>query len=54
MWEPNGEVGTDSDASIGAAVTGIISPLGPGLSAEIENVNVVEPDVGEVLSANNE
>jgi hypothetical protein len=54
LGKPDDEVRTDSDTSICAAVTGIIPPLSPGLSTEVENVDVVKPDVREVLSADNE
>ena len=54
LGEANDEVGANGNASISAAMTGVISPLRPGLSAKIKDVDVVKPDVGEVLAANDE
>ena len=54
LGKPNNEVRTDSNASICAAMAGIIPPLRPGLGAEVEKVDIVKPDVREVLTANNE
>lgn len=54
LRESNGEIRGDGNAPICAAVTRIIPSLSPGLSTEIVNVDIVEPDVRKVLSTDNE
>src|SRR5258708_7955735 len=51
---PNHSVGRDSNTPVRPTLSWVISPLDPLHFHEIEDVNVIQPIVGHVLSPDNE
>lgn len=54
VWEANAHVGGDSNAAVGSAMPRVIALLYPCSVIEVVDVDVVQPDILEVLATYDE